>query len=544
MDEELPGPEEPAQELSPARESFVDRMVDGARRAKEFILDQRYLVLSGALVLLVVFYLLKHQWAAGIDVWEHAAAARELGANPLDPGHPLFAIDRPHQLLSPYHLALGLVSRFTGLSIFNVLSLASLGNLLLLLVGLRVFTKRLLRRRHVDFYALLFILFLWGPNPWFFSGFLHFNVLPLVLPYASTFAKGLVLLGLAIHLRFLDGNDRRLLAVTALIGAVLFLAHPVDALFFFVGIGALAFTRRPEQWVAHLALTSAAIAASAILALLWPYYSLYDLLFGAANETYRTGLASADRDMYQNVLVRIWPALFAVPFIIRRLLRNPNDALLLMLGGLLLLYAYGWRTEEWAYGRLLSAIMVAVALILAAETARAMEEAAARGSAGRDAARWIQFAVLGLVLVGMFQVRHGFIMLPDFLLRRLPYSAVHSFVDLAPISDYAFLSGYLNPGDVVIANRNIDVAAFGAKVVAVGAPEAFVDQTERGTDLDKFWNKSTSQSVRQEIIDKYDASYLLLSQQAIASEPDRYTPLMELGTAVHSNSRFVLLDLR
>lgn len=516
------------------------------RSARQLLLDHRYLVLSGALLLIVVQYTLRQRWAAGIDVWEHIAAARELGAHPLDPNHPLFPVDRPHQLFSPYHLVLGLVSRFTGLSILTVFGLAGIGNVVLLLVGLRMFTRRLFGPRHVDFWALLFVLFLWGSDPWFFSGFLHFNVFPWVMPYPSTFAKGLVLVGLAVHLRGLDPGDRRALAGTVGIGAVLLVVHPVDALFFFVGIGALALTRPSERRRVSLAVTGLAIAISAVLALAWPYFSLYDLLFGAANESYRAGLASADRDMYRDVLGRAWPALIAVPFVVRRMRRYENDPLLLMLLGLLVLYAYGWRFEEWAYGRVIAAIMVVIAVILADELTGAAEEAVAAGDLGRRPLTWIQCSAVGLVAVGMFQVRHGFVMLPEAVVRRLPQGSVQTLLDVGPASEFSFLSRYTSDGEFVIADvyRSMEAAAFGAKVIGVSVPEAFVDAGGRYVDQARFFDKGATEAVRREIIAKYDASYLLLGQYGFSNEPENYRAMQALGTVIHSNNRYVLVDLR
>lgn len=532
---------------SQAREAPADRGVSGAwRSAERVVLDHRYLLLSAALVLLVVLHTLKPRVPDGTDLWEHLAAARELGAHPVDPNHPLFAVDRPHQLMSPYHLVLGLASRVTGLSIVTVFDLAGIANVLLLLAGLRLFTTRMLGRRHVEFYALLFVLFLWGPGAWFFSGFLHFNVLPWVLSYPSTFAKGLALLGLGVYLRFLDGADKRALVATAGIATALLLVHPVDALFYFVAVGALALTRPSERRLPDLVATGLAFSASAVLALLWPYFSLLDLLFGAANETYRMGLAAADRDMYRNVLSNIWPALIAVPFIVRRLPRYRDDSLLVMLCVLLALYWYGWESEEWVYGRLISAIMVVVAIILADELARAGEEARAVGSRGRGAARWIQYSALGLVAVGMFQVRHGLIMLPDAVLEDISYRTVVRAVELAPTADFSFLSRHVGDGKVVVSESytSMEVPAFGGKVVGVSAPEAFVDAAERYADVARFFDKTATEVLRRQIIAKYDASFLLLRQYGFVADAENYQAMAALGTVAHVNARFLLIDLR
>lgn len=305
-------------------------------------------------------------------------------------------------------------------------------------------------------------------------------------------------------------------------------------------------TARTGQRQRLYVVTALIVAISGLLAMAWPYYSLYDLIFGSANETYRLGLGAADRDMYARVLPRIWPALIAVPFIILRLTRGWREPLLLMLGGLLTLYAYGWRTENWAYGRLLSAIMVVVAIILADETARAAEQAASVRPEAPLAARWIQLATLAVVVLGMFQVRHGFVMLPDAIRRHLPYSAVHDFLDMVPTSKFAFLPKFLKEGEVVIADSGATsvVPAFGGRVVAFGAPEAFVDTTQRSADNNAFFSQETSDSVRRQIIERYGATYLLISQYNLTNQPRIYEPLLDLGTIRYSNDRFTLVDLR
>lgn len=539
----LTGNDRPSEE----REAPPDRRLSAAARStKQLVLDHRYLLLSAALLLLVVVHTLKRRVPDGTDLWEHLAAARELGARPLDPNHPLFPLDRPHQLMSPYHLVLGLASRLPGLSIVTVFHLAGIANVLLLLAGLRLFVTRLLGRRHVEFYALLFILFLWGPGAWFYSGFFHFNVLPWVLSYPSTFAKALAFVGLALHLRFLDGGDRRALVATAAIGTVVLLAHPVDGVFYFVAIGALALTRPRERRLPNLVATGLASSAAVGLAFVWPYFSLFDLVFGAANETYRTGLAAGDREMYRNVLWSIWPALIAVPFVLRRLLRNRDDPLLVLLCGLLVLYTYGWVSEQWVYGRLISAIMVVVAVIVADELAGAAEEARAFGGAGRGAARWIQFSALALVAAGMVQMRHGLIMLPDSVLERLPDGVVVGGVGLAPTAEFSFLSRYVGAGKVVLSesHTSMQVPAYGGKVVGVSAPEAFVDTAERSADVGRFFDPSATEAVRRAIIAKHDVAFLLLRQSGFDSDAENYRAMAALGRVAHVNSRFVLVDLR
>lgn len=514
--------------------------------APRLLEDRRYLLLCAVLVALMVSFTVKARWGSGLDIWEHAAAARELGEHPLDPGHPLFAVDRPHQFMSPYHLVVGLLARVTGLSVVTVLSWAGIANLVVFLVALWLFVTRLTKRVGTAFYALLFILFLWGINAWYFSGFLHFKVLPLVLPYPSTFAKGLTLLALWYHLRFLETENTKLLLPVVLLASVALLAHPVDAIFLYIGIAALTLggPRIGREW--NLVLSGAAVVASFLLAFLWPYFSLYDLLFGAANEGYRQAIAGADRDMYVDVLGRVWPALVVLPFVGRRLWVNGRDPLALFFVGVLLAYLFGWRTEEWSYGRLISSLALVGAVILADERVRASEAAMALGERGRPALQWVQVTTLALIVVGAFNVRNGFVVLPESVLEDVPYSWVHSDVDLAKLSQYSFLTRFAGDGDVVLSDvySSLEVPTFGAKAVALARAEPFVDTSQRGSDLLRFFDENTSEADRRQIIERHRVSWLLLRNERIATEPTTYGAVVGMGPVAHRNERFTLVDLR
>ena len=124
-----------------------------------WVLARRYLLLAGTVVLMAVGYKLKLRWPAGIDIWEHAAAARELGAHPFDPGHPLLPVDRPHQFVPAYLTEVAVLGRLAGVSVIAALDVAAIFNLLLLLVSLRLFVRRLTSHPHAHFCALAFVLF-------------------------------------------------------------------------------------------------------------------------------------------------------------------------------------------------------------------------------------------------------------------------------------------------------------------------------------------------------------------------------------------------
>ncbi|HEX2046837.1 MAG TPA: hypothetical protein VHF27_03675 [Acidimicrobiales bacterium] len=512
-----------------------------------FFFEHRYLVLCAVVLLFMVSYLAKNTWAGAVDIWEHAAAARELAERPFDPRHPLLSgVDRPHQFFSPYHLAIGLSARVTGVSVVTAFSVAAIANLILLFVGLRLFVQGLGLRPHTDFWALLFMLFLWGPGAWIFSGFHHFDVLALVVSYPSIFVKGLVFISFWAHLKYLRSAAPRWLLPTLAVSAVVLLAHPVNAIALGIGVLALTWTADVERRDRALVLTVATLALSLLLAMLWPYYSLYGLLFGEATEGFRTAGDVGDRDMYVDVVKRLCLALVVVPFLFRRLERWRSDPLALMFVGLLAAYGYGYFTEDWSYGRLIAQVQIVAAIILADERARVGEMAMALGEAGRPILRWIQVTTAALVLAGVFFLRNGFDVLPERIMEDVPYHWVHGYVDPVKLSDFSYLARNHKSHPVVISDpyTSLEVPTFGSKVVDAARAQAFVVTADRGQDLGRFYDPASSQDVRREVIAKYDVSLLIVAVVDLNNDPTKFRPLLELGREVARNQRFVFVDLR
>jgi hypothetical protein len=509
--------------------------------------ERKFLLGAGAVFLLMFSHVIKGRWGGGIDIWEHAAAVKELAEHPLNPHHPLFPLDAPHQFLSPYHLFVALMSRIPGVGVVTALNLMALVNLVLLLLGIRLFLGRISPHKDTAFWAVLFIVFCWGPGAWFFSSFLHFDVLPLVLSYPSTFAKAAVFLCLWAHTYYLERRDPRLLLPSAVGGAVILLVHPVDALFLFVGIIALTIVGVKSWHDDRMVILGAAgvIAVAFAAAFAWPYFSLSELLWGKANAGYREAIDGAEKDMYVRVLSRAFPALLALPFLLRRAISRKPDILTLFLFGLLVLYGFGWATDNWAFGRLISPIVMVALIVLAEERAAATTAARALGPAGAPLLRWVQVSTLGLVMLGGFYMRNGFIVLPDTIVKHFPYGWVHSEVDLVHTDDLAFISRLIDKNDVVMSDlyTSLEVPAFGPKVVAVARTEAFVDTSASGAAVGRFFDPTASMDEREQILRTYNVDYLLLTTERLTNDPNTYEPLRSLGRQVYENKRFVLIDV-
>src|SRR5262249_22427319 len=320
----------------------------------------RYLVLSAALFAVLLYHSLGSPWRG--DFWVYAGPVEALRANPAHPGNPLFGNDDAFAFLSPYTWGVGLLARALGLLPVDALVVQGLINLVFLLAALYAFVATWLERRSATFYALLFVLFLWGRDPWLFSSFFHLRSLALVLPYPSTFAAALVLATLAGFRRLAEENRTIWAAFLVPVSTVLWITHPVNSLFLWLGIAACSFEKpRPRE---HWLTLGFVFAAGLGLAFLWPLFPLWGLWFQQIDVVHQGNEA-----MYDNPLPRIAPALLGVPFLLLRLRKNPRDPLALLALVLVAVVVYGGVVGKASYGRLLSHAVLVLQLVLASAVA-------------------------------------------------------------------------------------------------------------------------------------------------------------------------------
>jgi hypothetical protein len=490
----------------------------------------------------------KQKWGSATDVWEHIAAARELAAHPFHPQHPMLPVDAPHQFFTPYTLFVAMMMKITGWHVLTAFGTVGILNLGLVLLGLHRFVRALGGGTDVAFYTLLFTLFLWGSDAWFYSGFLHFNVIAHVLSYPSTFALGLTLLVFTVQARFLENGDPRLLMGIIAAGVVVLLSHPITFIFFAIGclslIG-LRSTRRQHALVATLL----ALMAVGALALIWPYFSIYDLLFGGSpmvEGAYREAVAAANHELYNQVLHRILPALLVVPFVVTRLRDWRRDPLALMAAGLAALYGLGWAYDVGSSGRSLSFLLLVGVMILAQELVKAQHALAELGSSVSPVRRWIRATVALFVLIGMFNLRNGFEVLPDRFVADMPYEWIHNEIGFTRFEDFQFVEHNHARYRVVLSDlyTSLEVPAFGSRTVAFARAQPFVDTRARSADLDRFFAEDTSETERRAIIDRYRVGLLILTREHLEAEPDVYEPMLDLGREVAANDRFVFVHVR
>lgn len=481
----------------------------------------RYALLAGLLLALMLFHTFRGAWIS--DFWEHAAVVRELATHPLSPRHPLLASDAPHAFYSPYALALAGVSRALGSDPVTVLAGAGIANLILLLLGLRWFVGVVFQgdRDAISFYFLLFLLVLWGREPWLWSGFLHLGALGHVLPYPSTLAAALMFGGLAAYARHLQTGRARWVAPLFPLLWICFLAHPTTALGMVVGLIAvfIGFARRPSARDVSLLLALCALPLLATGA--WPYFDFLELLLQPA-----LGHEFHDKSrlLYGDVFGRILPALAGVPILALRLRDDRRDTLAWLVLGLLAVYALGALTGSWGAGRVLGQLVLFLQLAIAVWVARLETRLSRRRFA----------ALLGVLAIAVLwggNVTWGWRQATERVGR------AHRF---------HFLSEYVGQYDVVLTDLSTGllVSTFGGKVVASPHPLYWIDDHDkRRRAVSRFFRGSTRLGARLRIIERYGAKFVLLDSRRIALTRCVTGDFTRLGDLVYEGDGMQLIAL-
>ena len=484
-----------------------------------------YLVLAAALFGLMtcesIVQTVDGSWVG--DFWEHSAVVRELARHLEHPLHPLLALDKPHEFYSPYALTLGAVSRVTGLSAVTVLGIAGVVNLLALLAALPRFVRLFTAEALAPFFVLLFTLFLWGAHPLVYSGFFHFDVIGLVLPYPSTFATALTLWAVIVWVGHLDDQRPWRFVFVALAAAVVLLTHPVAAFFLVVLLVAFSAQLLGTGTARPVALASVGGVMLAA-ALLWPYYPFFRLL-GEENV-----FDASNHPLYQSVLVEVFPVLAGLPLLALRWRKDRSDPLVLGFFPLALVYALGAVTSRWSLGRVLPYGVLLLDVALAGWAASLLTRA--------------RFALVAAIVV--VALAWPLMALTGPAARTLPRGVSPSTLDRYRPENvgesYRLLFAGVPWDSVTMAREPAGwpVPAYGGRIVAPLHPQAFVDDLDkRDRDAATFFADRTTNDTRRALLCRYRARYVLI---------DTRTPgpgvgvLSKIARVIRTNSTYVLLE--
>jgi MacB-like periplasmic core domain len=485
--------------------------------------EHRYVVLGGVLIALVAGF--TYNGIYGTDFWHHAAVVRELATHPFHPQNPILRLPAPHEGFSPYGLLAAGISRVTGLSAVDALIVMGFVNLLLLLFSLRAFVRAAFPAKHTDFYALLLMLVLWGFNPWMLSGFLHLNYLIRGTAYPSTFAIALTFLAWYIAVLTAKGRTAWLLLFLILIATTVFLVHPMTAGSMTIGCAALTFSFARSRWLAMFRVGAACVVGF-LLALAWPYYPFYSLIFGGSH--YPNATNAYLYPGTTTLISMVFLAFPGLPLLYARFKSNHRDCAVIMFSCFTLIYICGGLADKFLLGRAMFFAVFMVQLALADWLARNN----ARSEMGLlfGGGTWFRRLIFVLAGAGCLMMLPGFV------------SSVPIFQN--SYGDYAFLPRTVGQYDIVLSDfsTSLKIPAIAAKVVSLAPDQVmiFVDHTSAENDALRFFAEATTEQ-RIEILRRHGVSFVLLNKYKSGNWPSVLQSLTGVASITYADGDMLLL---
>ena len=489
------------------------------------------------------------------DFWEHSAVVNALISDLINPGHPLFQIDAPHAFISPYSLCVAILARTFELNPVDALGISGLINLTLFFFGLYSYVgslylakttavKESLNRQQnqiTAFYSMLLIMFLWGTNPWGYSGFYYFDLIIFVLPYPSTFAAALSLIALSLNAKRLYLNKRNYYLIILSIVIIVLLSHPLTFIFLTLGllIQPLFLTNRKIKKVSYqLLIISGLLAIAVLIAMQWPYYSVLDLSLNAGNIYHLS-----NKPIYSDFFRKTWLIFIALPLSLWAFKERSGQSSLLLVLVLLCVYAFGYVEEKYSFGRVITFVALLLQILIAEGVTR-LELNACRK---HPLLKYYLSLVLALILIGfslpwLYATSMRAMTVVNSIWIGRPVSNQQSYKNLL------FLQNYVKRDDLVLTDIKTSwlVPTIAGKVLAAQHPQAFiVDHQKRAEDLALIFNQNTQIEQRNLLIKKYQPRFILLDKN---NKP--LSKLIEdsminnrMGKLIYENEQYLLFQV-
>jgi hypothetical protein len=232
--------------------------------------------------------------------------------------------------------------RLSGLDVLVVIKIFSIIFLLLFLYSVIRFAHLYLDKPNGSFCLLAALLFLWGTG-WTGANSYMFSAIPYTAYFPSVVSFSFSLLSLCFLLKYLKDSVKGNFIWCCILSGVTFVNHPLTGTFFFITSFFLLLEKEPSFKRCFI-LFGLIIAVSFSFSFLWPYYQFFDsfssIASGAMAQT--NDYQTTWQYLHSNRLLRIGPALVAVPLIAILMFKRKN----LMVTGsfvvFVLVYVFGY----------------------------------------------------------------------------------------------------------------------------------------------------------------------------------------------------------
>ncbi len=216
----------------------------------------------------------------GSDFYEHSAAIRALLEDGFPPPSPMVVSDAGSPRYMPHFVLLAALGRMLSFDALRTMALASTVNIALLVIGAFFFFRALFRDSRAPLYGLIVLVGSWY-SAWMYSNVYQLHILFGIAAYPSIACVGLTMIALAVCIgvtRSPTVPAGRLLLLTVLLAYIL-LTHAVTAMMALTATALLALTAPGVRWKIRALLLTTTVAGC-LLALLWPYFSVLEVILG------------------------------------------------------------------------------------------------------------------------------------------------------------------------------------------------------------------------------------------------------------------------
>lgn len=207
------------------------------------------------------------------DYWEHRAIVMEVIRHGIRLEDPIYAEGAGSRQFTPWSLLLGYLARWTGIGADGALAVGAFLASALFVTGIHAFARIYYARPWAPAVLMAVLTCGWGLPPLIWTGFhslrsqLHSNYYPASFVFALTFMIW------ALAVRVLRGGRAAVMAAgtLAVLCAIAFITHPLNAMFMLLGAAGLAVLERGPSMRRRI-LVFASLAVGVLATTWWPWF--------------------------------------------------------------------------------------------------------------------------------------------------------------------------------------------------------------------------------------------------------------------------------
>jgi hypothetical protein len=463
-----------------------------------------------------------HEWVD--DFWHHSAIVSTLMRTPFPDSNPFTG--HPPAIIPywPYHFVVASFANIFHLPAQIALANAGYFNLLFFALAFWGFVRKISKDELAPFVSIVMCLLAWGNNPWNYSGFIHLNLLFYTLSYPSMFAISAAFLCYSLLSNYFEGGNWIDATLACFLAILVILIHPLTFLVLgslLAGISICSYRNNSPRILTTIPILSA-VTFTAIW--FWPFLPLSEIL---SNDYFKSDLNA--EVMYTKVASRILPSLLGILVIGLRFYRNRSDALFWASSFLISIYAYGFVSHNWNFGRVIACFVLLLQVALGCQ----ISEFLSSSLLPRLSRKTMPFILL-VVGIGALGAQIPAI-----------YQTVDPSFKKSIYDRLSFLPDRIERGSFVLADiqNSQFLSSFGYQVLVFNVPPLFREEFPSRLQLEaQFISAHTSAQQRLQIARSLLASYILLEKNASDPIEKIVDDLKSAYSPIFENSQFVVLQ--